>query len=104
KQQDETFVPHVLAMTRGSTVNFPHADPFFPNVFSLSTAASFNLGRYPQGQSKSQLFPRAGLVKVYCNIHSHMSAAIMVFDHPYFTIPEIDGAYELRNVPAGQYT
>jgi plastocyanin len=103
-QENETFVPHVLAITRGSTVEFPNGDPFFHNVFSLSSTASFNLGRYPRGQTRAQMFNKPGLVKVFCDIHSHMSASILVLDHPYFTIPAVDGAYELTNVPAGQYT
>lgn len=104
RQEHETFLPHVLAITRGSTVDFPNDDPIFHNVFSLSSAASFDLRRYPQGQSRSQQFPKAGIVKVYCNIHSHMSATILVLDHPYFAIPNLDGTFELPNVPAGQYT
>ena len=103
-QQNETFVPHVLAITKGSTVDFPNDDPFFHNVFSLSSAASFNLGRYPRGKSKAQTFGKAGLVKVFCDIHSHMSASILVLDHPYFAIPNTDGNYEIKNVPPGQYT
>ena len=103
-QQNETFVPHVLAITRGSTVEFPNDDPFFHNVFSFSSAASFNLGRYPRGQSKPQKFMKAGLVKVFCDIHSHMSASILVLDHPYFDIPSTEGVYEIANVPPGQHT
>ncbi len=103
-QQNETFVPHVLAITRGSTVDFPNDDPFFHNVFSLSSAATFNLGRYPRGQSRPEKFNKAGLVKVFCDIHSHMSASILVLDHPYFAVPNNEGNYEIRNVPAGQYT
>jgi plastocyanin len=103
-QQNETFVPHVLAITKGSTVDFPNDDPFFHNVFSLSSAAAFNLGRYPRGQSRPWKFAKAGLVKVFCDIHSHMSASILVLDHPYFTIPGADGNYEIRSVPPGQYT
>ena len=104
RQENETFTPHVLAITRGSTVDFPNADPFFHNVFSLSSTASFNLGRYPRGQTRApQPFTKPGLVKVFCDIHSHMSASILVLDHPYFTIPAVDGAYELTNVPPGQY-
>ena len=104
RQEHETFLPHVLAITTGSTVAFPNDDPIFHNVFSLSSAASFDLRRYPKGQSRSQIFPKAGVVKVYCNIHSHMSATILVMDNPYFTIPARDGTFELANVPPGQYT
>jgi hypothetical protein len=104
RQEHEAFVPHVLAITRGSTVDFPNRDPFFHNVFSLSGAAAFNLGRYAHGKSRSYVFRKAGLVKVYCDIHSHMNAAIIVFDHPFFTIPKDDGTFEIRNVPVGQLT
>ncbi len=103
-QENETFVPHVLALTKGSTVDFPNDDPFFHNVFSLSSAAAFNLGRYPRGKSQQWKFSKPGLVKVFCDIHSHMSASILVLDHPYFTIPGTDGNYEIPNVPVGQYT
>jgi plastocyanin len=104
EQRNETFVPRVLAITTGSVVEFPNGDPFFHNVFSLSGAASFDLGRYPRGHSKERQFIKPGLVKVYCHIHSHMSASILVLDHPYFAVPEPDGAFTLPNVPAGRYT
>ena len=104
RQEHETFVPHVLAITRGSTVNFPNDDPIFHNVFSLSSAASFDLRRYPSGHSRSWQFSQAGIVKVYCHIHSHMSATILVLDHPYFTIPNTDGTFELPNLPPGEHT
>jgi plastocyanin len=104
RQTHEMFVPHVIAITRGSRVEFPNQDPFYHNVFSLSSAANFNLGRYANGKSEHYDFKKAGLVKVYCNIHSHMSATIFVFDHPYFTIPETDGTFDLPSLPAGDYT
>ncbi len=104
RQEDETFIPHVLAITKGSTVEFPNGDPFFHNVFSLSSAATFNLGRYPRGETRGERFVKTGLVKVFCDIHSHMSASILVLDHPYFTIPAVDGTFELPNLPPGRYT
>jgi plastocyanin len=103
RQQDEGFVPRLVAITRGSTVEFPNSDPFFHNVFSLSRGATFDLGRFPRGESRSRAFTRPGLVKVYCHLHSQMSAAIMVFDHAHFTIPEGDGHFSLADVPAGEY-
>jgi plastocyanin len=104
RQEHETFIPHTVAITRGSTVDFPNGDPFFHNVFSLSRAANFNLGRYARGVTRAREFTKPGTVKVYCDIHSHMSATILVFDHPYFTIPEIDGSFQLPQVPVGVYT
>ena len=103
-QKDEQFVPHVVAVTAGSAVAFPNDDPFFHNVFSLSRGASFNLGRYPSGKSRSQTFTRPGIVKVFCEIHSHMSAVVRVFDHEWFTIPADDGSFAMSEVPPGEHT
>jgi len=104
RQEHETFVPHVIALTRGSSLDFPNDDPIYHNVFSLSSGSSFNLGRYPKGESRTRAFAKPGIVKVYCQIHSHMSATIMIFDHPYFVIPQASGQFELPNVPPGDYT
>ncbi|MEO8482505.1 MAG: hypothetical protein ABI634_09870 [Acidobacteriota bacterium] len=102
-QQDEEFVPHLVAVTTGSTVEFPNEDVVFHNVFSLSRAGEFDLGRYPKGRSKSRVFERPGLVKVFCHLHSQMSAMIRVFDHPYFAIPGADGDFSIPDVPTGDY-
>jgi plastocyanin len=103
-QSDEQFVPHVVPVLRGSTVDFPNADVVFHNVFSLSSAKSFDLGRYPKGQAKSVTFDESGVVQVFCHIHSDMSAIVLVLDNPFFTTPAADGRYVLENVPAGDYT
>ncbi len=102
-QENENFVPRVVAITRGSTVDFPNGDPFFHDVFSLSRSGTFDLGSYPRGQTRSHQFRQAGLVKVYCHIHSHMSATIMVFDHNFFVIPKADGSFAIDDVPPGTY-
>lgn len=102
-QESEAFSPRVVAITRGSTVDFPNGDPFFHDVFSLSRSGTFGLGSYPRGQTKSHQFRQAGLVKVYCHIHSHMTASIMVFDHIFFTIPKPDGSFTIDDIPAGTY-
>lgn len=103
-QRDEQFQPHVVAVTVGSSVEFPNEDPFFHNVFSLSRAATFDLGRYPSGASRTLKMAKPGIVKVYCHLHSQMSAVIRVFDHPWFVIPEADGSFSLDGVPPGQHT
>jgi plastocyanin len=99
-QRDEQFVPHVVVVTTGSAVSFPNDDPFFHNVFSLSRGAVFDLGRYPSGSTRSREFTRPGIVKVFCHIHSHMSAVVRVFDHPWFTIPDDEkGAFASTRFP-----
>lgn len=103
RQSDEEFVPHLVAVTVGSTVDFPNDDLVFHNVFSLSHAGTFDLGRYPKGRSKARVFETPGLIKVFCHLHSQMSAIIRVFDHPYFAIPDGHGQFSIPDVPAGDY-
>ena len=100
---DLVFRPLVLPILAGTTVDFPNSDPLFHNVFSLSQPKEFDLGRYPKGQKKSVTFDRPGIVSVYCEIHSYMFATILVLENPFFTVPNEDGTYSLKNIPAGSY-
>src|SRR5436190_16690948 len=102
-QRDESFVPRVIAITRGSTVEFPNFDPYFHNVFSLSRALSFDLGRFRQGEKRERIFPRTGVVKVYCHIHSEMAATILIFDHHLYATPASNGSFTIDAVPPGTY-
>jgi plastocyanin len=103
-QRNETFVPHVLAIVAGATVEFPNSDHTYHNVFSLSKTRPFDLGRYAVGRSKSIRFERPGIVRVFCDIHSHMSAFILVFAHRYFAVTDEEGRYRIDSVPPGTYT
>ena len=102
-QRNSRFEPDIIVVPVGSTVQFPNYDAIFHNVFSLSHAQSFDLGYYPQGQSRSVKFNRPGVVQVYCHIHSHMYAAIVVTDSPWYGKPAADGSFSWSNVPAGHY-
>ncbi len=102
-QHNETFVPHVLAIMTGTTVDFPNSDKFYHNVFSLSKVAKFDLGRYAAGRSRPVRFDRPGIVRVFCDIHSHMNAFILVFSHPFFAMTDNDGRYRIENIPPGAY-
>jgi plastocyanin len=103
-QDDERFSPHVLPVLRGTTVDFPNADDVFHNVFSLSSASTFDLGRYPRGSARSVTFGKSGVVQLFCHIHSDMSAVILVLENPYFTVPATSGRYAIANIPPGEYT
>lgn len=103
-QHNERFVPHILAITAGTWVDFPNDDRIFHNVFSLSKTKEFNLGRYPQGHSKSVQFDQPGVVRVFCEIHSHMSAFILVFAHRFFALTDDESRYRIDGVPPGTYT
>jgi hypothetical protein len=103
-QRNETFLPHVLAVDQGTIVDFPNNDTTYHNVFSISKATKFDLGRYARGKSKSVRFDNPGVVRIFCDIHSHMSAFVLVFSHPYYAVAEADGRYRIDNVPPGTYT
>ena len=103
EQSGESFVPHVLPVVTGTTVDFPNGDPIFHNVFSLSRASTFDLGRYPKGSSRSVRFDKPGIVKVFCHIHSDMSAVVLVLDNAFFASPDASGEYEIDRIPPGRY-
>jgi plastocyanin len=77
-QKNKEFTVTTLKIKVGDVVKFPNQDPFFHNVFSLSDVKTFDLGSYPQGQSKSVTFDKAGVVEVECSIHPAMKAKIEV--------------------------
>lgn len=103
-QKNERFVPHILPIQRGTAVRFLNSDSIYHNVFSLSPAKNFDLGRYPKGQYRAVTFSKPGVVKVYCDIHTHMNAYILVLDTPYFTVTDSSGHFSLAAVPAGEYS
>jgi plastocyanin len=103
QQKNTTFDPDMLVIPVGSTVDFPNSDPIFHNVFSLSKAQPFDLGFYRQGQTRVVRFNRAGVVQVYCHLHSQMYAVIVVTSSPWFGKPGADGDFSFNDVPAGHY-
>ena len=103
-QRDEQFLPHILPVTVGATVDFPNEDDVYHNVFSLSSAKTFDLGRFPKGTSKNIIFDKSGTVQVFCHIHSDMSGVVLVLDNPFFAIPSDVGRYVIDGVPPGEYT
>ena len=103
-QREKAFMPKLLAVTKGSTVDFPNEDKFFHNVFSLSEGNTFDLGLYRSGESKPMTFEKTGVVDVYCNIHPNMWAQILVLENPFYTTPSSDGNFELSKVPPGTYS
>lgn len=103
-QRDMIFRPLVLPVRTGTTVDFPNNDRIFHNVFSYSKTKEFDLGRYAKGKSKSILFEKPGIVRIYCDIHSYMNATVLVLENQYFATPTDDGTYQICGIPPGEYT
>jgi plastocyanin len=103
-QKNKTFLPHVLAISTGTTVDFPNLDPIFHNAFSSFDGKVFDVGLYPPGSSRAVKFDRPGVVRLFCNIHPAMSAVIVVVRSPWFSISGTNGTFNIPNVPPGVYT
>lgn len=104
KQINQAFEPHVLGVPVGTTVDFPNGDLVYHNVFSYSKTKKFDLGYYGKGKSKTVTFDKPGIVQVFCDIHSTMSAYVLVVDSPFVTQPDDAGSYAFPELPNGSYT
>lgn len=107
-QRDATFVPRVLPVTQGTVVQFVNNDPFYHNVFSLTPGNQFNIGRRTRGEVVQKKIGERkieglGEVKLFCDIHTQMNAVILSLDTPYFTKPDANGNYSLKDLPEGRY-
>jgi plastocyanin len=104
-QENLTFIPHVLPVQAGTTVDFLNSDDVLHNVFSSDECSgNFNLGSYPKGEHRSYTFNNPGcVVTILCNVHPEMEAYIVTVGTPYFT-QSVNGSYQINDVPAGTYT
>lgn len=104
-QKDLTFTPTLLPVQIGTRVEFPNLDDTYHNIFSYSPAKRFDLGRYRPEERPIpfQVFDRAGLVTLHCDIHEHMRALVLVLETPHFTVTDTEGRFRLSGLPTGHY-
>lgn len=103
-QLNLTFVPHVLAIQKGTTVDFPNSDLVRHNVFSPPECCKqFNLGTYDVGVVKHVQFDVICDVPLLCNVHAEMSSFVLILNNPYFSVTGRDGAFKIENLPPGDY-
>lgn len=102
-QVDLAFVPHVLAVTTGTVVDFPNSDQVRHSIYSFSAAKSFEVKLYRGFEAPPITFDEPGLVVLGCNIHDHMLGFIYVLETPHFAVSDASGALEIRGVPPGRY-
>lgn len=105
-QKDLTFVPHVLPVVAGTTVDFLNSDQVLHNVFTPDKCAQkFNLGTWPKGETRSYTFSVVGCAPVLlCNVHPEMEAFVVTLQNPYFAVTDKSGLYAIKDVPEGKYT
>lgn len=103
-QRGEQFVPHVLAVPVGTTVDFPNSDAVLHNVSSASQAKRFDLGMYGQGETRSVTFDTPGVIAIRCNVHPRMSAFVVVHTNPFTAVTDKHGGYTIAGAPGGSYT
>lgn len=104
QQVDRRFSPDLVVIPAGSRVSFPNMDPIFHNIFSLSRAKAFDLGSYDKGESRDVMFPKPGVVEVYCHLHPNMAATILVTPNRWYARSDSSGQYRIPDVPPGKYT
>ena len=107
-QKKMEFIPRVVVVLQGTTVDFTNSDPVGHNVYWPSISGNkkltHNLGTWPKGEKKSFQFNDPGVASLLCNVHPEMSGYVVVVTTPYFAVTDKDGNYEIKNVPAGKYT
>lgn len=104
-QKNMIFLPHVLPVLVGTTVEFQNSDDVLHNVFSPDKCANkFNLGSWAKGGKKAYTFDKPCIAAILCNVHPEMSAYVVAVETPYFSVSAKDGSYTIKNVPAGKYT
>src|SRR5579863_3126668 len=107
-QKKMEFIPHVVVILQGTTVDFTNSDPVGHNVYWPSISGNkkltHNLGTWPKGDKKSFQFNDLGVASLLCNVHPEMSGYVVVVATPYFAVTDKDGNYEIKDVPAGKYT
>jgi plastocyanin len=102
--ESKRFLPHVVAVSAGETVDFPNVDRIFHNAFSVSPGNQFDLGLYRKGASKSHTFTTPGVVHIYCNIHQDMAGYVLVLPSARAVVTGADGGFRFTDVRPGRQT
>jgi len=107
-QRKMSFIPHVVAVQQGTTVDFLNSDSVGHNVYWPSISGNknlkHNLGTWPQGEKKPFQFNDLGVASLLCNVHPEMSGYVVIVPTPYFAVTDKEGNFEIKDIPAGKYT
>ena len=100
-QRDKTFLPHVLAVPLGTSVQFRNDDRIYHDVFSIAKPNEFDAGIRATGATYTKTFTHPGVVELLCNIHSTMNAYVLVVDSPLYAKAQASGSFVVHGVPPG---
>lgn len=103
-QKGQTYIPQVLPVVKGTTVDFPNKDTVFHNAFSLTPGNAFDFGTYGPGKNPGSVFNAPVHTDIFCNMHEQMQGLVLVLEHPYFDLTSKEGTYQIKDVPEGTYT
>jgi plastocyanin len=103
EQRNREFLPHLMAISVGSTVSFPNFDAVFHNVFSSSPVGAFDLGLYKAGEAREYTFQKEGIVRLACNLHANMQAYIAIVAAPAYVVTDDQGHYAFKHLEPGKY-
>ena len=102
-QRDKTFLPHVLAVPLGTSVQFRNDDRIYHDIFSIAKPNEFDAGIRATGATYTKTFTHPGVVELLCNIHSTMNAYVLVVDSPLYAKAQASGSFVVHGVPPGRY-
>ena len=104
-QKNMAFIPHVLPLLKGTTVDFLNSDIVQHNIYSPDAVAdNMNLGTWLKGEVRSFTFNKLGVASMRCNAHVDMLAYVLVLQNPYFARVNNDGSFSITNLPEEKYT
>jgi hypothetical protein len=100
------YIPHVMGVRTGQPLEISNSDPTLHNVSAVAKVnRGFNFGQPMQGIKNTTTFNQPEvMVRLRCDVHGWMTAYVGVVPHPYFSITEGGGVFDLKNVPPGTYT
>jgi plastocyanin len=103
-QKQCVFVPRVVIVPAGGTVEFLNSDRLLHNVKSFSKANSAFNRAQPRGRTIPVVFKEPEIIRVECDLHSWMRTWVVVAEHPFYAVSNDQGEFTLNNVPPGKYT
>jgi plastocyanin len=103
RQTAKGFEPHVTSVAPGGTVVFDNEDRVYHNAFCVQPDGRFDTGSYAPGQTRSVKLKKAGVYRVFCELHPKESAYVVVSPDRWHTRPEPDGRFAFEDLPPGKY-